>query len=91
VLCVCSVSVVCACVCVCVRVCACVCVCACMCVCVCACVCVCVCVDLVVKGCEEYKRQYRRHVYVTPKSYLSFIARYALTLNIVLFILKIVF
>jgi len=32
--------------------------------------------DIVVNACEEYFQKYRRHVYVTPKSYLSFIQLY---------------
>eukprot|EP00485_Elphidium_margaritaceum_P015545 CAMPEP_0202728930 /NCGR_PEP_ID=MMETSP1385-20130828/185872_1 /ASSEMBLY_ACC=CAM_ASM_000861 /TAXON_ID=933848 /ORGANISM="Elphidium margaritaceum" /LENGTH=4770 /DNA_ID=CAMNT_0049395183 /DNA_START=131 /DNA_END=14440 /DNA_ORIENTATION=- len=32
--------------------------------------------DIIVNCCEEYFVQYRRHVYVTPKSYLSFINMY---------------
>eukprot|EP01084_Bolivina_argentea_P175293 303595_1 len=32
--------------------------------------------DIIVNCCEEYFTQYRRHVYVTPKSYLSFINMY---------------
>ena len=32
--------------------------------------------DIVVNCCAEYFSQYRRHVYVTPKSYLSFISMY---------------
>eukprot|EP00494_Astrolonche_serrata_P025419 UN25680 len=32
--------------------------------------------DIIVNACEEYFQKYRRHVYVTPKSYLSFIQLY---------------
>lgn len=32
--------------------------------------------EIVVKGCTEYLSSFRRYVYVTPKSYLSFIASY---------------
>ena len=32
--------------------------------------------DIIVNCCDEYFAQYRRHVYVTPKSYLSFINMY---------------
>ena len=32
--------------------------------------------NIVVEACEEYFQKYRKHVYVTPKSYLSFIAAY---------------
>ncbi|CEO98004.1 hypothetical protein PBRA_006118 [Plasmodiophora brassicae] len=32
--------------------------------------------DIVVEACAEYFRKYRRHVYVTPKSYLSFIKNF---------------
>merc|ERR1712154_659946 len=32
--------------------------------------------DIIVNCCDEYFNQYRRRVYVTPKSYLSFISMY---------------
>ena len=32
----------------------------------------------VTAACQEYFEKFRRHVYVTPKSYLSFIAAYKL-------------
>ena len=32
--------------------------------------------EIVVNGCTEYLASFRRYVYVTPKSYLSFIASY---------------
>lgn len=37
--------------------------------------------DKVTTACQEYYASYRRHVYVTPKSFLSFLEGYQLLYN----------